>query len=81
MQFKCIINGGLGAKPPGAGQLLQLKNNQFNATWITFRAFLKPLQRTKLLSLSIYLKFLNCQPFQPSLFADQIQTTLKRLHM
>ena len=51
MQFKCIMDGGLGAKRPVAGKVLQFleKNNHFNAIWVTFQAFLKPLKRTKLL--------------------------------
>ena len=62
MQFKCIMDGGLGAKPPVAGQFSRFleKNNHFNAICITFRTFLKPLKKTKLLRLRIYLKFLNC---------------------
>ena len=62
MQLKCIMGGDLGAKPPVAEQCLHFfdKNNHFNAIWITFQAFLKPKIKTKLLSLRIYLKFLNC---------------------
>ena len=40
----------------------------------------RPLERTKLLRLGIFLKFWNCPPFQSSLFPDQIQTTFKRSH-
>ena len=80
MQFKCIMDGGLGAKPPVAGQFSQIleKNNHFNVIWITFQTFLRPMDRTKLLILRIYVKFLNCLALSASLFADQIQTTFKR---
>ena len=41
MQFKCIMDGGQGAKPPVTGQFLQFleKNNHFNVIWISFRTF------------------------------------------
>ena len=68
MQFKCIVEGGLGAKPPVAGKFLQFleKHNHFNVIWITFWTFWRPLEKTKLLLLRIYLKFLNLlSPFSP----------------
>ena len=39
---------------------ISFKKYHFNVIWITFRTFLRPLERTKLLRLGIYLKFLNC---------------------
>ena len=66
-QFKCIIHVGPGAEPPVAGKFSQFleKNNHFTVIWILFRTFFRPLERTKLLRLGIYLKFLNIivQPF------------------
>ena len=79
MQFKYITDGGLGAKPPATGQFFE-KITILTSLGSHFERFLRPLERTKLLRLKIYLKFFNSQPFQPSLIADQIQTTLKRSH-
>ena len=61
MQFKCIMDGGLGASPQSLGNFRNfLKKKHVNTIWITFRSFLNPLKRTKLLRLRIYLKVLNC---------------------
>ena len=51
-----IIYGILEAKPQPLGNFLKLfgKNNRFNAIWITFRTFLKPFKRTKLLKIGFY---------------------------
>ena len=69
---------GSGGKAPSHRVIFAIsgKNNHFNVIYITFQTCLRPLERTKLLILRIYLKFLNCLAFSASLFADQIQTTL-----
>ena len=69
MQFECLMDGGLGAKP----QLLKdfcnflKKKNTLTSFESHFDCFLRPLERTKLLRLRIYLKFLN-YPVLPALF-------------
>ena len=53
---------GSGGKAPDRWAIFAIsgKNNHFNVISITFRTFLRPLDRTKMLILKIYLKFLNC---------------------
>ena len=52
---------GTEGKAPAAGQFSQFcgKNNHFNVIWITFRTFLRPLERIKLLRLRMYFKSVN----------------------
>ena len=56
---------GSGGKAPSRWAIFTIfwKNNHFTVIWITFRTFLRPLERTKLLRLGIYLKFLNRPAF------------------
>ena len=53
---------GLRAKPPFAGRFSQFFKNVTTLTSFRshFERFLRPLERTKLLKLRTYLKFLNC---------------------
>ena len=79
VQFKGIIDGGLGVKPPAAGRFF-FHFLRKTAIWITYRTFLKLFERNKLLSFGSQLKKLNYPVHSAlALSTGQVQSTL-RLH-
>ena len=62
MQFDCIIYGGLQEKPQLLGNFRNFfKKIPFYRHLDYISNVFRPVERTKLLRLGIYLKFLNCQ--------------------
>ena len=58
---RSVLLTGVWGQAPGLWAIFAIseKNNHFNVIWITFRTFFIPSEKTKLLRLRIYLKFLN----------------------
>ena len=73
--LKLITNRGLGPEPQPLDGFCDFseKNSQFNAICITFRTFLEPIERTKLLKFESHLKKLNSSAPLPLTYRSRPQ--------